>query len=132
MARDLSVEITSSRRGFVVDWRSVSTKADGRRKERKHRVEFSPSDRPEIFTAAMQRNLFGHEVQHDPMKGEPYVWARIVGDTLSVFSLFIDAKGDYEMQQYDRSLAEGGLKLVFTSHRNGHPQRRIETFLHRQ
>ncbi|WP_232281841.1 hypothetical protein [Roseobacter sp. SK209-2-6] len=80
----------------------------------------------------MQRNLFGHEVQLDPMKGEPYVWARIEGDTLTVFSMFIYENGDYEMQQYDRSLSAEGLDLDYTAHRNGVLVRQIQTTLKRQ
>ena len=66
------------------------------------------------------------------MKGEPFVWGRIRGDTLTIFSLFVDENGDYEIQQFDRTLADGGLTLKFTDSRNGRPQRSVETFLKRQ
>jgi hypothetical protein len=36
------------------------------------------------------------------------------------------------MQQYDRRLTENGLSLVFHTHRNGQPVRRIETELLRR
>lgn len=130
--RDVSVEISEIRYGFQVRWRSVTEKENGRLKEKTYEVDFKPSDRSGIYAAAMQRNVFGHEVQQDPMKGEPYVWARLTGDTLTVFSLFITENGDYEMQQYDRSLTPDGLHLVFTSHRNGRPLRSVETELLRQ
>ncbi|MEP2680490.1 MAG: hypothetical protein ABJP44_02280 [Sulfitobacter sp.] len=130
--RDMSVVISETQEGFIVRWSTTTEKGDGRRKEKSYDVEFIPSDRSGIFSAAMQRNVFGHEVQQDPMKGLPYVWARLTGDTLTVFSMFIHQNGDYEMQQYDRSLTESGLSLVFVSHRNGIPVRRIETDLLRQ
>lgn len=130
--RDVTVEISATDRGFRVHWGSVSEKEDGRRKEKFYEVEFLPSGRSGIFAAAMQRNVFGHEVQQDPMKGRPYVWARLVGDTLTVFSMFIDQNGDYEMQQYDRSLTAEGLHLTFKSHRNGLPLRSLEAELLRQ
>jgi hypothetical protein len=79
----------------------------------------------------MKRNVFGHDVQLDPMKGEPYVWARIHGDTLSVYSLFVAEDGGYEIQQFDRTLATGGLDLDFQSVRNGEIQRTVSTFLTR-
>jgi hypothetical protein len=66
------------------------------------------------------------------MKGEPYVWARIVGDTLSVYSLFVSEDGGYEIQQFDRTLARGGLTLDYQSVRNGKINRTVSTFLERQ
>ncbi|WP_338153208.1 hypothetical protein [Pseudophaeobacter leonis] len=127
--RDMSVEISETRKGFSVRWTSITEKNDGRRKEKSYKVEFRESDRAGIFSAAMGRNVFGHEVQLDPMKGHPYVWARITEGTLTVFSLYIHQNGDYEMQQYDRSLSEKGLHLVFSSHLNGRPTRQLETEL---
>lgn len=131
-ARDVSVEISEVRYGFQVRWSAVTERVDGSRKEKSYEVDFRTSDRRGIYAAAMQRNVFGHEVQQDPMKGQPYVWARLTGDTLTVFSMFIDENGDYEMQQYDRSLTEQGLKLAFMSHRNGLPLRSLEAELIRQ
>lgn len=129
--RDMSVTITETKDGFHVAWESVSHKKDGRKKTKSYEVDFMPSDRPGIFAAAMQRNVFGHAVQLDPMKGEPYVWGRITGDTLTVFSLFLDETGGYELQQFDRTLAEGGLELEFSVVRNGMPQRSVSSFLKR-
>ncbi|WP_096740451.1 hypothetical protein [Phaeobacter porticola] len=132
--RDATVQIgpISKDDGFYVQWTTTSLKNDGRRKTKSYNVEFQSTERADIFAAAMKRNVFGHTVQLDPMKGEPYVWGRIVGDTLTVFSMFIGPNGDYEMQQYDRSLAEGGLDLVYSSHRNGFPRKELKTFLERQ
>jgi hypothetical protein len=130
--RDLSVVIEETSKGLTVQWSTVSEKEDGRRKEKSYTVEFIASDRNGIYSAAMHRNVFGHEVQQDPMKGEPYVWARLTGDVLTVFSMFIHRNGDYEMQQYDRRLTETGLSLVFSSHRNGLPLRQIKADLLRQ
>ena len=130
--RDMSVMISETKDGFRVAWESVSHKDDGRKKTKSYEVDFMPSDRPGIFAAAMQRNVFGHAVPLDPMKGEPYVWGRITGDTLTVFSLFLDDTGGYELQQFDRTLAEGGLMLKFSVARNGAPQRSVESFLKRR
>jgi hypothetical protein len=33
---------------------------------------------------------------HDPLQGEPFVWARFEGDTLSGF-FFINVVGEYEI-----------------------------------
>ena len=51
--------------------------------------------------------------------GEPYTWARIVGTTLKVYSITLNEDGEYELQQYDRTLAEAGMILEFKRIREG-------------
>ncbi len=130
-ARDMSVTISETRNGFAVKWNTATLRTDGRRKIKAYDVTFRESDRSGIYAAAMERNVFGHSVQMDPMKGHPYVWARITGDTMTVFSMFIAPNGDYEMQQYDRTLAPGGLNLRYMVHRNGEETRSFKSFLKR-
>lgn len=129
--RDMSVEISATKNGFRVEWSAINYRDGERGKEKSYSIDFVASDREGVYAAAMRRNVFGHEVQLDPMKGEPYVWSRIDGDTLSVFSLFVHPDGGYEMQQFDRTLAEGGLQLEFSRLSNGVPQRAVTTFLSR-
>ncbi|WP_437436413.1 hypothetical protein [Ruegeria arenilitoris] len=130
--RDMSVSIQELKDGFNVSWTTTTYKADGRVKDQKFSIDFKQSDRDDVYSAAMKRNVFGHEVPLDPMRGEPFVWGRIEGDTLTVFSLFIGETGDYELQQFDRTLAEGGLDLSFSRFRNGVKSRSVETFLKKQ
>ena len=130
--RDMSVEISETREGFRVQWTSITYRASGKVSEKSYSIDFVPSGRPAVYAAAQRKNVFGHEVQLDPMKGEPYVWARITDQTLTVYSLFVDAEGGYNLQQYDRTLAEGGLNLRFQSIRDGQIQRAVETFLTRE
>ncbi|WP_437436600.1 hypothetical protein [Ruegeria arenilitoris] len=130
--RDMSVSIHELKDGFNVSWTTTTYKADGRVKEQKFSIDFKQSDRADVYSAAMKRNVFGHEVPLDPMQGEPFVWGRIEGETLTVFSLFIGETGDYELQQFDRTLAEGGLDLSFSRFRNGVKSRSVETFLKKQ
>jgi hypothetical protein len=80
----------------------------------------------------MKRNVFGHDVQLDPMRGEPFVWSRIEGETLSVYSLYVAEDGGYEIQQFDRTLTVGGLDLAYKAVRNGEIQRTVSAFLERQ
>lgn len=127
--RDMSVAIAETKDGFNVSWSTTTYRQDGRVKEQEYSVDFLPTDRPDVYSAAMRRNVFGHEVQLDPMKGEPFVWGRITGDTMTIYSLFIDDAGGYELQQFDRTLAKGGLHLSFTRFRNGTKSRSVETFL---
>ena len=129
--RDMSVSISKTKAGFAVEWSSVTYKTDGRRKAKTYKIEFQPTEREFVYVAAMQRNVFGHAVPLDPMKGEPYVWGRIVDDTLTVFSLYVSESGGYELQQFDRTLADGGLTLHFQRFSNGVKSREVETFLKR-
>ncbi len=130
--RDMSVAILpGDDGGFLLKW-STTTWREGRGKQKSYAIEFKATDRSGVFAAGMRRNVFGHAVPLDPMKGEPYVWARIEGETLTVFSLFVQAAGGYEMQQFDRTLASGGLKLEFKRSGTGIPTRTIPTFLERQ
>ena len=115
-----------------MEWTTATYRPNGSVKEKSYAISFVPSDRDGVFAAAMKANVFGKQVQLDPMKGEPYVWARIIGDTLSVYSLHVDEEGGYEVQQFDRTLAEGGLSLEFQSVRNGVIENTVSAFLERE
>jgi hypothetical protein len=128
--RDMSVHISDTGKGrFAVNWTSVIHEPDGKSRSKSYQIEFQRTRREGVYSAAMKRDVFGNSVPLNPMKGEPYVWARIIGDTLTVFSLMVKADGGYDLQQFDRTLAEGGLDLDFQSIDNGQLSRRVSTFL---
>ncbi len=127
--RDMSVTIQATDMGFEVNWKSISHKTDGRSKEKEYTIGFLPTRRDGIYSSAMGVNVFGNPVPLDPMKGDPYVWGRITGDTLTVFSLLIDNHGGYEMQEYNRTVAAGGLDLEYLRIRNGEKLKSISVFL---
>ncbi len=129
--RSMDVWIKETKDGFFVEWHTAVSRAEGRQKKKTYKIDFQASERPGVFAAAMTTNVFGHTVQMNPMKGEPYVWARIIGETLTVFSLYVAENGDYLMQQYDRTLVENGLRLNFSLHRNGMPSHSVQTYLKR-
>jgi hypothetical protein len=130
-ARDLSVTIKPWRSaGFTVEWTTVIRAGGGTRRQ-SYSIDFQPSPRPGIYGSAMRNDLFGGEAPLDPLKGEPYVWARIDGDTLTVYSLLITDDGGYEIQQFDRTLTEGGMRLAFTRVRDGEKLRTINGTLKR-
>ena len=129
--RDMSVTIAPMKDGFTVQWTSVIRRSDGRTKEGTYEIEFVASPRENIYGSAMKTNVFGKTVPLDPLNGEPYVWARLESDTLSVYSLFINEVGEYEMQEYHRTLADDGLDLVFRRVHQGDAEKEIRTFLKR-
>ncbi|MBD3663910.1 hypothetical protein H9Q16_08255 [Sulfitobacter sp. TSTF-M16] len=129
--RDMSTTIEAQDKGFSVSWTSVTYKSDGRSKEKTYTINFTPSQRESIYGSAMQTNMFGKQIPLDPLKGEPFVWARLEGDTLSLYSMFIAEEGAYEIQEYHRTLVEGGLDLTFRRINQGTAVREVNAFLER-
>ena len=130
--RDLTTTIKADGDSFELIWTSVTYRGDGRTKSVTYDIEFVPSTRENIYQSAMKTNLFGKATPLDPLLGEPFVWARFEGDTFSVFSLFINETGDYDMQEFHRTLVPDGLDLFFRRVHNGVPVREINALLVRQ
>lgn len=128
--RDLSVSIRPHDEGFTLDWTTVIGRSDGPRRQ-SYSIDFSPTNRAGIFASAMRRDTFGHSEPLDPLNGDPYVWARIAGDTLTVDALLITDDGGYEMQVYERTLTPDGMDLRFSRDRNGREMKTITGTLKR-
>lgn len=131
--RDLEVVITprDSGKGFRVEWTAVVYRADSTLDRRTMAVEFLPGGRDGVFGAAMRKDMFGQAVALDPLKGEPYVWSVIQGDTLIVHMLLILDDGAYQMQSYYRTLTPDGMKLVFKRTSGGVTETAVEADLMR-
>ena len=111
--RDFDVDIAAEGDGFSVTWTTISRAgaADAPKIKRKtNTIIFVPAGRPGLFVA---------KEQGDAVAGEPYTWARIVGTTLKVYSITLNEDGEYEIQQYNRTLAEAGMILEFKRIREG-------------
>lgn len=119
LPRDIGVNIAAKGKGFVVTWTVVIRKADGRVKRDETTITFQPSKREGIYSSAMRTDVFGNPAPLDPLRGDPYVWARIDGSTLTIHALIITDEGGYEMQVYERVLAPGGLDLRYSRVRDG-------------
>ncbi len=127
--RDMSVTVSETPKGFQLEWTSVIYKTDGRKKSNEYKILFVPTQRDGVFSSAMKANVFGKAVPLDPLKGDPYVWARLTGNTFSVFSLLIDEDGNYMVQEYHRTLVEGGLNLEYNRFRDGKALKTVNAFL---
>ncbi len=123
--RDIGVEIKPEDNGFIVSWETVITRADGSTKGTSYRILFQPTKRGPIYSSAMRVNVFGKLTPLDPLSGDPFVWARITGDMLTVFALLITDEGSYEMQVYDRTLTKDGMNLRFSRIRDGEKLKEI-------
>jgi hypothetical protein len=123
--RDIHAKIFADGKGFGVTWTMVVTKQSGSPRRDEYTIRFQPSQRENIYASAMRRDAFGNAVPLDPIKGDPYFWARLEGQTLTIFALLITENGGYEIQVYERSLQPGGLGLRFTRVRDGNLKRTI-------
>lgn len=123
--RDLKVEIGPSPKGFTIEWVALIQKPDGRTKRSAYKIPFRTTRRDGIYGSAMKKDLFGHPVPLDPLKGQPYVWARVVGDVLTTYTLIVTEDGGYEMQTFRRELVNSSMELVYTRIRNGKTLRRV-------
>lgn len=113
--RDLSVTIAPGpESGFVVSWMTVVRSGDGEETRKDYNIAFRPTQRSGVYRSAMRANVFGEQVPLDPFTGDPFVWARLAGRTLTVYALIILADGGYDLQIYERTLSEQGLDLVFS------------------
>ncbi len=130
-SRDAAVAIRPKGDGFVIDWSTTTHLATGKVKRKSYSIHFRPTNRGSIFASAMRKNKFGAPVPLDPLKGEPYVWARIVDKTLTVYALLVTDEGGYEMQVYERTVTAGGLDLLFTRIRDGEQYRTVTAKLNR-
>ena len=122
-ARDLDVKIEPKGPGFSVAWTTVTypgaetssgETSIAKVKRKSSTLDFVPSGKPGVFKAARTG---------DPFAGEAYAWARIKGQTLSVYLLSIDETGAYVIQSYDRTLTGFAMELNFARIRDDEPER---------
>jgi len=127
--RDLAVSIKpdeDKKKGFVVDWTTVTQKSGGETNRKSYSIKFRPTKRPNIYGSAMRPNLFGKTVPLDPLQGEPYVWAKLEVRTLTVYAMLITDDGSYEMQVYHRILTDNGMDLKFRRFREDGALKQID------
>jgi len=118
--RDLGVKIDPVKGGgFRLNWTTILRAEGGRERRKSYTIDFIASSRPGIYGSAMRVDTFGASQPLDAMKGEPFVWAKVSGKTLTVYALLIMDTGGYEMQIYERSLTRAGLDLKFSRLRDG-------------
>lgn len=129
--RDLDVAIAPSRTGFNIHWTTTTLGRDGALKRESSSIDFEPTRRAGIFASQMRSDMFGNRIPLDPLRGDPFVWARLIETTLTVYALLITDNGSYEMQVYHRTLADGGLSLRFFRFREGDAVRTVIATLKR-
>ncbi len=130
--RNLEVEIKPIKKGFNISWKTIKSDQAGSGKTKAYSIDFAESDRSGIYGSAMKTNLFGGQEALDPMKGEPYFWAKVTGDTLTVYGMLITEQGDYEIQRYDRTLKGDKMELIYTLSKAGQIVKTVNAQLSKQ
>ena len=124
--RDLRVKISPTENGFTVNWISVTKRPNGKLKRKEYSIDFHPTRRDKIYRSGEREDMFGNAVPLDPLKGDPYVWARVHEDTLTVYALHVLEDGGYEMQTYARTRIPEGLDLKYLRVRDGEVLRAVK------
>jgi hypothetical protein len=62
----------------------------------------------------MLLSLFGDPATSNPLEGEPLLWARLDGETLSVYGLAINPDGGFDLYQHVRALTGEGMTVRHT------------------
>ncbi len=112
--RDFDVVIKPESGGVRIDWTSVIRRGGDPQNPKVRRKMSSkilrPTDAPNVFHGSKSGN---------PLEGKELCWARVDGNTLTVFLMTVSKEGVYELQQYDRTLSGTGMTLLFRSWRDG-------------
>ncbi len=113
-ARDLDIVIRPEGDGFRIDWttliRSGGDPANPDVRRRSASLVLQPAGRPGLYRAPESG---------DPLQGGTMSWARIHGNTLSLYQLVLNEEGGYELTNYDRTLTDLGMESVFQRIRDG-------------
>ncbi|MGI8726431.1 MAG: hypothetical protein ACR2K6_01955 [Solirubrobacterales bacterium] len=123
--RDLDVSIVPEGEadGFTVTWSTVLRAGEGDGARKTASRTFRPSGRPGIWRT---------RGPGDPMRQAGYAWARLMDQTLSVYTLTITDTGGYEMHVYDREIDGDAMTLRFTRLEDGRVLRLVSGRLRRQ
>ena len=123
--RDINAEIAPQGKGFKVSFTVVVKRGSDKPRRDEYTIAFLPTKRPGIFSSAMRADVFGNAVPKDPLVGDPYMWARIDGEKLWRYALFVTEAGGYEMQTYEYTVVPGGMTLRFSRVRDGEVLRTV-------
>ncbi len=120
-ARDFDVTITPAPgNGFRINWTSVirrgGTPGQPKIRRKASTKTLASAETPGMFRGANSGN---------PLDGQEMCWGYIRGNTFTVFLMRVDKGGNYELQQYDRTLTDIGMELVFRSMHNGETVRTV-------
>ena len=128
-ASDIHLDVTPGDDGFVLRWQSLRELDNGVRHH--YEVRFEKTRRAGIYLAAMRCDAFGQPRPLDPARGEPYLWAHLDDDELTLYAMSIADDGSHDLSLY-RYRADGErLTLAYERVRNEQPLERVRAVLER-
>lgn len=116
---DLDVQIRRDGDGFHMTWTGFSRQDGGELTRQKTEASFTPTDRPGVYAfepgaPSLLSRLFADPATGNPLKGETLLWARLVGPTLTVYSLAVGSDGGFDLDRYARTLTDEGMTVRYT------------------
>jgi len=89
-------------------------------------MSFVESDTDGVYRRDFERDVFATRRDMSLIAGDPLQWARVVGDTMFVYSFILNDDGTYGMHTYERTLDDMGLALEFASESDGVVGREVQ------
>lgn len=120
--RDLDFSIEGhGEGGFKLSWTTITRHHGTPRNPEEERntaeLTFEPVDgRDGVFRASSSGN---------PLDSDYLSWARIEGQTLTVYVMTIDENGVYQVASWARTLVAGGMQILFTRVSDGDQVRTV-------
>lgn len=119
--RAAAITIAPEGDGFVITWTTIKSGNAGKAKSAT--LHFRPAARKGVYKA---------EASGEPADGKPYMWASVVGKTMTLYILAVNDKGGYDLSIYARTITENGMTVRFRRLRDGEPIRIVSGTLHRR
>lgn len=125
--RDIDVTIAPTAGGFHIVWTTVLRRGGTRDNPKIRRKSTSLT-----FTPSANKGVYSATDAAAPKGGRNITWARLAGNTLTVYLMDIDAKGRYAISSYARTLAGATMELKFRLIKDGDPVRLVKGKLVKQ
>jgi hypothetical protein len=114
---DLDLSITDHGEGFRIRAVALARQPDGNLAPRRFDAAFAPTETPGVFAfepgGSLLSNLFADPASGNPLDGDTLLWARLVDDTLHVYSLAIDDRGGFALEHSTGRLTGEGMALRY-------------------
>lgn len=116
---DLDIGIEPSGDGFRLRWTGAERAGEGRLALRQLEAGFMPTERPGVFEfdadeRSLLDRLFAAPETGNPLEGDTLLWARLEQDTLTVYSLGINAQGGFDLDRYAWRLGKDGMTVHYS------------------
>jgi hypothetical protein len=116
---DLNLTVRPEGDGFRMRWTTQGSSSGEVAGQRQIEVGFEPTGQPGVFAyrdepGSLFDRLFASPATSNPLEGETLLWARLVGPTLTVYSLVITREGAFRLDRDERTLHNGSMSYVGT------------------